>query len=85
MSAQARAIAAEAGEDPLLLLDDPFSALDPVRRRRLASSLDGRGQVLIAIPDEAQRPAGGTTWRVDRGTVSVEELAGAGRVEGDAG
>lgn len=71
--AQARSIATETGDEPLLLLDDPFSGLDPVRRRRLAESLEGRGQVLIAIPDEAQRPPLGVVWRVDRGTVTVED------------
>ena len=54
--AQARAIAGEVGEPPVLLLDDPLSALDPVRRGRLAGTLARRGQVLMAIPDEAQRP-----------------------------
>jgi DNA replication and repair protein RecF len=60
--ALATAIAAEVGERPITLLDDPFSALDPERRRRLASGLDARGQVLIAVPDEAQVPAQATVW-----------------------
>jgi DNA replication and repair protein RecF len=60
--ALADAVAAEAGEEPIVLLDDPFSALDPERRRRLASGLGSRGQVLIAVPDEAQIPPGSSVW-----------------------
>jgi len=56
------AVAEEAREPPILLLDDPFSGLDPVRRRRLAEALDGRGQVLIAVPEEGHVPPGATVW-----------------------
>jgi recombinational DNA repair ATPase RecF len=51
------------------LLDDPFSALDPERRRRLASGLGARGQVLIAVPDEAQIPPGSTVWCAEEGGI----------------
>ena len=61
----------EAGEPPLTLLDDPFSALDPERRGALPASLDGRGQLLIAVPDEAQIPPGATVWRVEEGRVDA--------------
>jgi DNA replication and repair protein RecF len=67
--ALARAVANEAGEEPVLLLDDPFSALDPARRRRLASGLDGRGQTLLAVPDEAQIPTGATVWCAEEGGI----------------
>ncbi len=60
--ALAGAVGAEVGEEPITLLDDPFSALDPERRRRLASGLGAGGQVLIAVPDEAQIPPGSTVW-----------------------
>jgi DNA replication and repair protein RecF len=69
--ALAAAVGDEAGEPPLTLLDDPFSALDPRRRERLAASLDGRGQLLIAVPDEAQVPPGATVWRVEGGRVDA--------------
>jgi DNA replication and repair protein RecF len=69
--ALASAVGEEAGEPPLTLLDDPFSALDPRRRERLASTLDGRGQLLIAVPDEAQVPPGATVWRVEDGRVAA--------------
>ncbi len=69
--AQAAAVAAEIGEDPILLLDDPFSALDPLRRQRLSGGLSGRGQVLIAIPDGSQLPAEIRVWCVSEGTVTA--------------
>ena len=44
----ATAVAAEIGEPPLLLVDDPFSALDPRRRDRIGERLAARGgQVVI--------------------------------------
>ncbi|HEX6399322.1 MAG TPA: DNA replication and repair protein RecF, partial [Actinomycetota bacterium] len=46
----ASAVAEEAGEQPLLLVDDPFSALDPDRRDRTAARLAARGgQVVISV------------------------------------
>jgi DNA replication and repair protein RecF len=69
--ALAGAVGEEAGEFPLTLLDDPFSALDPERRARLAGSLDGRGQLMIAVPDDAQIPPGATVWRVKEGHVAA--------------
>ena len=71
--ALARAVAEETGELPTVFLDDPFSALDPVRRRRLAEGLHGRGQLLIAIPDEQQLPEGAAVWRVRDGSVLIGE------------
>ena len=65
----AEAVAEELGEAPILLLDDPFSGLDPVRRRRLAGALDGRGQVLIAVPEEGHIPEGAAVWCAEEGGV----------------
>jgi DNA replication and repair protein RecF len=67
--AQARAVGEEQGEDPVLLLDDPFSGLDPDRRRRLAQGLQGRGQVLLAVPEEAHIPPGAAVLCVEEGRV----------------
>jgi DNA replication and repair protein RecF len=67
--ALARAVAEELGETAILLLDDPFSGLDPDRRARLAGSLAGRGQVLIAVPDESHVPAGAAVWLAKEGGI----------------
>jgi DNA replication and repair protein RecF len=65
----AGALAAEAGDPPVVVLDDPFSGLDPVRRRRVGEGLSGRGQVVMAVPDEAQVPADAKVWEVEEGRV----------------
>jgi recombinational DNA repair ATPase RecF len=40
----------------VLLLDDPFSALDPRRQRLVGERLAGRGQVLVSVADDAHVP-----------------------------
>jgi DNA replication and repair protein RecF len=71
----ASAVEAEIRERPVLILDDPFSALDPVRQRRLAERLSGRGQVLVSVADEAHVPAGAAAiWDVRAGTVAEREV-----------
>jgi DNA replication and repair protein RecF len=69
----ATAVADETGEPPLLLVDDPFSALDPERRDRIAQRLADRGgQVVISVADEADVPAASSVvWDVTGGTVGV--------------
>jgi len=69
----AQAVVAEAGEPPLLLVDDPFSALDPDRRDRIAERLSSRGgQVVISVADEADVPsASSAVWDVHGGAVDV--------------
>jgi DNA replication and repair protein RecF len=65
-------VAEELGEAPIGFLDDPFSPFDPERRRRVAGSLEGRGQLFVAVPDEAQVPSGAAVWRVKEGRVAPE-------------
>jgi DNA replication and repair protein RecF len=67
----ATAVADELGEPPVLLVDDPFSALDPSRRDQIAARLHDRGgQVFISVADEADIPEGaGAVWDVRSGTV----------------
>jgi DNA replication and repair protein RecF len=67
--ALAQAVAEEIGEPPVVLLDDPFSGLDPDRRRRLTDGLEGAGQVLIAVPEEAHIPPGASVLCVEEGRV----------------
>ena len=68
--ALARAVGNDLGEDPILLLDDPFSGLDPQRRHRLSEGLAGRGQIVMSVPDGAQVPAGANVWSVEEGRVA---------------
>ena len=66
------AIEAEVGEPPVLLLDDPFSALDPRRGGQVADRLAGRGQVVVTVADEAHVPAKAeAVWDVSAGAVTV--------------
>jgi DNA replication and repair protein RecF len=67
----AEALSEEVGEPAVVLLDDPFSGLDPSRRERLQEGLRSRGQVLMSIPDEAQVPPGATVWEVSDGGVRL--------------
>lgn len=67
--ALAGAVAEESGESAILLLDDPFSGLDPERRARLADGLAGRGQVLMTVPDESHVPAGAALWVAKEGGI----------------
>jgi DNA replication and repair protein RecF len=68
----ATAVEREIGEAPILLVDDPFSALDPRRRDRVGERLAARGgQVVISVADEADVPATAhATWDVAAGAVT---------------
>ena len=75
----ASAIAAEVGELPVILLDDPFSALDPRRQRRAAERLVERGQVFVSVADEAHVPdQAAQVWDVVGGRVA-QRARGAAR------
>jgi DNA replication and repair protein RecF len=50
------AIAEALGEAPVLLLDDPFTLLDPERRARAVTALPEDGQILITAADPAEVP-----------------------------
>ena len=64
----------EVRERPVLLLDDPFSALDPRRQRQVGDRLLERGQVFVSVADDAHVPEGSTrVLAVSAGTVSVRE------------
>jgi DNA replication and repair protein RecF len=70
----AAATAEELGESPVVLLDDPFSALDPSRQRRVAERLASGGQTVISVADDAHVPETATAvWRVAGGGVRSEQ------------
>ncbi|HET9248402.1 MAG TPA: DNA replication and repair protein RecF, partial [Actinomycetota bacterium] len=52
----ASAIADEVRERPVVILDDPFSALDPGRQRLVSERLADRGQVFVSVADDAHVP-----------------------------
>ncbi len=60
------------GEPPVLLVDDPFSALDPRRRDQVGDHLANRGgQVLVSVADEADvPPRAEAIWDVRAGAVT---------------
>jgi DNA replication and repair protein RecF len=71
----AGALERELGEPPLLLVDDPFSALDPGRRDQIAARMAARGgQVVITVADEADVPAAAhATWDIRAGNVTARK------------
>jgi DNA replication and repair protein RecF len=72
----ASAVEREIGEPPVLLVDDPFSALDPARQARVAEHLVGRGQAFVSVADEAHVPSNATAvWDVSAGTVRLRGAA----------
>jgi DNA replication and repair protein RecF len=73
----ASALTDEIGEPPLLLVDDPYSALSPDRRDRIGERLRARpGQVVISVADDADVPAGAhAVWDIQAGTVTPREAA----------
>jgi DNA replication and repair protein RecF len=62
------ALAESLGEEPILLLDDPFTLLDPERRARLVAALPPEAQILVTAADPREVPDG-----LDALTVNVAE------------
>jgi DNA replication and repair protein RecF len=62
-----RAVAEVVGEQPVLLLDDVFSELDPVRAKALAGAIPDRTQTLITSARPEDVPVPGSVWRVGNG------------------
>ena len=69
----ADAVESAIGEPPLMIADDPYSALDPTRRDRVARRLAARaGQVVISVADDADVPEQATqVWDVRAGHLDV--------------
>ena len=64
-----RAIADQIDSDPLLLLDDVFSELDPSRAEALTSALPPGAQITITTTRPEEIPLEGKAWRVEPGLV----------------
>jgi DNA replication and repair protein RecF len=62
-----RAVADVVGEQPVLLLDDVFSELDPVRAKALAGAIPNPAQTLITSARPEDVPVPGSVWRVGDG------------------
>ena len=72
----ATAVAEEVKEAPVLLLDDPFSALDPRRQHQVAERLTTRGQVFVSVADETHVPKQSVAvWDVAAGSVTPRDDA----------
>jgi DNA replication and repair protein RecF len=50
-------IASALGEQPVLLLDDPFTLLDPERRERMTTALPAEGQIVLTAADPREIPS----------------------------
>jgi DNA replication and repair protein RecF len=74
--AQVELVANAAGRQPLLLLDDVFSELDPIRRSHLVRRIAQLPQAFITTttPDDLDPAlvAVSTAWRVESGTLRRE-------------
>jgi DNA replication and repair protein RecF len=62
------AIGERVGAQPVLLLDDAFSLLDPERRERLGKALPADAQIVVTASDERELP---TSQRWKNGRVTV--------------
>jgi len=61
------------GETPVLVLDDPFAALDHERRRRVLQAVARAGQCFLTATElDADLPAPGCVFRLGDGAVSVD-------------
>ncbi|MCC6829937.1 MAG: DNA replication and repair protein RecF [Thermoleophilia bacterium] len=65
----------EAGTQPVLLLDDVLSELDPARRAALLGSVEGSGQVILTAADPGAHATAGardaTVVHVREGTIAA--------------
>jgi DNA replication and repair protein RecF len=72
--AQVALIRTETGEEPILLLDDVMSELDPARREYLLASIEGQEQVIITATGLAPFPSDflkkAALFRIVEGTVA---------------
>lgn len=62
-------LAERVGTQPVLLLDDAFSLLDPDRRERLGEALPSGAQIIAAASDPRELPSS-QRWTLGRATVT---------------
>jgi DNA replication and repair protein RecF len=75
---EAAAVSQELGEPPVVLLDDPFPGLDPVRQTRLFRRVASRGQTVLSVADPSHVPSGASVvWNVQEGRVSPSAIEAA--------
>jgi DNA replication and repair protein RecF len=67
------AIGERVGAEPVLLLDDAFSLLDPERRERLGEALPSQAQLIVTASDERELPSS-QRWNHGRVTVAGVEF-----------
>ncbi len=74
--AQAKILELEFKKPPLLLLDDVFGELDPVRRNRLFSALPSRGQRLVTTThlDWLESLPAGKVYRISESSLGDRVL-----------
>jgi DNA replication and repair protein RecF len=65
------AVSSSLGEEPVLLLDDPFTLLDPDRRERLVAAMPGDAQIILTAADPNEIPG-----EFGARSVDVRELRG---------
>jgi DNA replication and repair protein RecF len=72
--AQARVFTAEEGAAPLLLIDDIFGELDPVRRNRLLQALPADAQKLVTATNMAwqEGESAGRIFELSEGTLRLK-------------
>jgi DNA replication and repair protein RecF len=75
--AQARVFTAQEGAAPLLLIDDIFGELDPVRRNHLLGALPNESQKLVTATNLAWQEQGvsGRAYRLEAGTLLIAKTA----------
>jgi DNA replication and repair protein RecF len=82
--AEGQFMRAESGEQPILLLDDILSELDPARRGFVLEQAGREGQTIITTTDLADFPAGllerAAVYRVERGALEGKEAGAEGSV-----
>ncbi len=75
--AEADYLRSQAGDPPVVLLDDIFSELDPPRRERTAAAVSAMEQVILTSADPAAAPFArselAASWQIDDGRMRAAQ------------